>query len=244
MRSISFLVFALFIGIAAQAQVANRDTTVLLKLPADAGNVARFKAKLVELALQHPDMQEYAVRKKINKYETNIAGSAWLNHFTAAGNLNEFTIKGNSGTANNNMATFYPRYNFGVLLPIGNLIKIPNDVKRTRAEKQLIDKEQESATLAIKAAVLQQYEEYSAAKQLYELHLPVLEEALQNYSHTEEKFRAGDESTPLEIYKETFRNYNTEVAKKVNLEKDLRQAKLKLEGMVGMPLEQVMLMAQ
>lgn len=239
MKSISFIVLALSITFATQAQVLRKDTSVLLKLPADPSIVNRFKEKLVELAMVHPDMKQYAVRKQINRYETNIAGSAWLNHFTAAGNLNEFTIKGSSANANNN---FFPRYNFGVILPLGNLIKIPNDVKRSRAEKKLLETQQESDGLAIKALVLQQYEEYAANKQLYELHLPMLEDAMLHYTQTEERFRAGDDTVPLEIYKESFRLYNTEMAKKVQLEKELRQSKLKLEGMVGMTLEQVMLM--
>ncbi|WP_298713240.1 TolC family protein [Chitinophaga sp.] len=241
MKCISLVVVALALTFTTQAQVQKKDTSVLLKLPADPSTVARFKAKLVELAMTHPDMQQYAVRKQINKYETNIAGSQWLNHFTAAGNLNEFTIKGNNN-GNANFQTFYPRYNFGVLLPIGNLIKIPNDVKRTRAEKKLLETQEQGEALSAKALVLQQYEEYAAAKQLFELHLPVLEDALQQHTQAEEKFRAGDDTMPLQMYKESYRLYNAEMAKKVMLEKDLRQAKLKLEGMVGTTLEQVMLM--
>ncbi len=239
MKRISLVVLALFLVLATQAQLVKRDTSVLLKLPPDVSTVTRFKAKLVELALQHPDMKQYAVKKQINKYETNIAGSAWLNHFSAAGNLNEFTIKGSSGTTNNN--TFFPRYNFGVMLPIGNLIKIPNDVKRVRAEKKLLETQQESDALSVKALVLQAYEEYAANKQLYELHLPLVEDALLNYTQMEEKFRAGDETVSIELYKESYRSYNGEMAKKILLEKELRQSKLKLEEMVGTTLEQVLL---
>lgn len=236
MKRISLIVFALFLGIVTQAQIVKPDTSVLLKLPPDAARIARFKEKLVELALQHPDIKQYAVKKQINKYETNIAGSQWLNHFNAAGNLNEFTLKG--GSSNN---TFFPRYNFGVILPIGNLIKIPNDVKRVRAEKKLLETQQESDALTIKATVLQLYEEYAANKQLFELHMPLVEDALLNYQQAEEKFRAGDETVSIELYKEAYRAYNGEMAKKIQLEKELRQSKLKLEEMVGTTLEQVLL---
>lgn len=239
MKRISLVVLALFLVLATQAQVVKRDTSVLLKLPPDMSTVARFKAKLVELALQHPKMKQYAVKKQINKYETNIAGSAWLNHFSAAGNLNEFTIKGSSGTNQNN--AFFPRYNFGVMVPLGNLIKIPNDVKRVRAEKKLLETEQESDALTVKAQVLELYEEYAANKQLFELHLPLVEDALLNYTQMEEKFRAGDETVSIELYKESYRAYNGEMAKKILLEKELRQSKLKLEEMVGTTLEQVLL---
>lgn len=237
MKRISLVVFALFLGIATQAQVVKPDTSVLLKLPPDAARIARFKEKLVELALLHPNMKEYAVKKQINKYELNSVGSQWLNHFSAAGNLNEFTIKGNSSQNN----TFYPRYNFGVVLPIGNLIKIPNDVKRVRTEKKLLETQEQADALTIKSTVLQLYDEYAANKQLFELHLPLVEDALLNYQQAEEKFRAGDETVSIELYKEAYRAYNGEMAKKILLEKELRKSKLKLEEMVGTTLEQVLL---
>jgi hypothetical protein len=236
MKRISLVVLALFLGLATQAQIAKADTSVLLKLPPDAARIARFKAKLVELALQHPDMQQYADKKLINKYELNSTGAQWLNHFSAAGNLNEFTLKGGSSTNN-----FFPRYNFGVVLPIGNLIKIPNDVKRVRTEKKVLEKQEASDALTVKATVLQLYEEYAANKQLFELHMPLVEDALLNYTQSEEKFRAGDETVSIELYKEAYRAYNAEMAKKILLEKELRQSKLKLEEMVGTTLEQVLL---
>jgi len=236
MKKAYLLLLAACISLAAQAQ-QQPDTTVLLRLPSDPASVARFKQKLVALALQNPDVRQYEDRKAIAKYETRIAKARWLNHFTAAGNLNEFTIK-NGG--NNPNATFYPRYNFGVIVPLGNFLSIPNEVKRAKAAGKLAQKQQESEALAIKARVLDAYEEYAANKQLLELHLPILEDALLHYNQAEEKFRAGDNSVPLDVYKEAYRQYNAEMVQKVQLERNLRQSKIALEGIVGMTLEEVM----
>ncbi|GEP88891.1 Outer membrane efflux protein [Chitinophaga terrae (ex Kim and Jung 2007)] len=237
MKTIITAVLLLCISFSSWAQLQRKDTSVLLKLPADPSNVARFKAKLVELALQNPAITKYAVSKEINKYDKRIVGAQWLNHFSAAGNLNEFTIKGNSNTNN----VFYPRYNFGVLLPIGNLLKIPNETKRVKAEGRLLDKERESEVLAIKSKVLNLYEDYAANKQLYELHAPLLEDALLHFSQVEEKFRNNQDGVSLEQYKEAYRSYNGEMVKKIELEKLLRKSKLDLEEVVGMSLEEVML---
>ncbi len=54
------------------------------------------------------------------------------------------------------------------------------------------------------------------------------------------KFRAGDNTVPLDIYKEAYRQYNSEMVQKVQLDKALRQSKLALEAIVGMTLEEVM----
>lgn len=234
---ITFL--AVCISLGAFAQLQQPDTSVLLKLPQDPSIIARFKQKLVELALQNPDVRQYDAQKDITKYETRIAKAAWLNHFTAAGNLNEFTIKGNNN-GNNPQASFYPRYNFGVIIPIGHFLSIPNEVKKAKAQGRVVQKQQESAALIIKDKVLEAYEEYSANKQLVELHGPILEDALVHYNQIEEKFRAGTEGIPLDEYKAAYHDYNVEMVQKVLLEKNLRQSKLALEGIVGMTLEEVM----
>jgi outer membrane protein TolC len=238
MKKAYILLLLVCIGLVARAQ-QQPDTEVLLKMPADPPAVARFKQKLVELALQSPDVKQFDDRKEIARYNTRIATAQWANHFTAAGNLNEFTIKGQSNDLNGNQ-NFYPRYNFGVTFPLGHFVSIPNEIKRARAEGKLAQKQKESQALIIKAKVLQAYEDYAAAKKLLELHLPVMEDALLNYNQVEEKFRAGDNTVPIDVYKEAYRQYNAEMVQKVELERSFRQTKLTLEGIVGMTLEEVM----
>jgi outer membrane protein TolC len=242
MKKIVLLALGLGLFASAQAQLSKTDTAIILRLEREPSIVERFKAQLVHLALSHPDVKQHGIRRQINKYETNMASALWLNHFTASGNLNEFTIKGNrNNTGNNpNIATFYPRYNFGVTLPLGNLIRIPNEIKKTKAERGVIEAQEESLKREMKALVLQVYEEYIANKRLYELNMPMLEDALLIFQQSEERFKEGDESMPLELYKETSRKYNEQLTRSVILERDYKQSKLKLEGIVGMTLEEVL----
>lgn len=239
MKLAYIFLLTVFAGLAAHAQ-QQPDTAVLLRLPADPPNVVRFKQKLVELALQNPDVKQYDERKDIAKYDTRIAKAQWANHFVASGNLNEFTIKGQDDNDINANQNFYPRYNFGVSIPLGHFLTIPNEVKKAKAAGKLAQKQKESEILIIKAKVLQAYEDYAANKKLVELHLPILEDALLNYNQVEEKFRAGDNTVPIDVYKEAYRQYNNEMVQKVELERNLRQSKLVLEGIVGMTLEEVM----
>src|ERR1044072_1054749 len=238
MKKAYILLLFVCIGLTANAQ-QQPDTEVLLKLPADPPAVTRFKQKLVELALQSPDVKQYDDRKDIAKYNTRVATAQWANHFVASGNLNEFTIKGRGNDLNGNQ-NFYPRYNFGVTVPFGHFVSIPNEIKRSKAEGKLAQRQKESQALIVKAKVLQAYEDYAAAKKLLELHLPIMEAALLNYNQIEEKFRAGDNTVPIDVYKEAYRQYNAEMVQKVEMERNFRQTKLILEGIVGMTLEEVM----
>ncbi|NSL86699.1 TolC family protein [Chitinophaga solisilvae] len=235
------IIAALLLGSSRQMYAQQQDTgnTVLLRLPSDPAIVARFKQRLVELALQNPGIQHYDVQQEVNKYEKRIAAARWANLFSASGNLNEITLRGNSQGS-----VYYPRYNFGVFVPLGSFITIPSEVRRVKAQSKLIDTEKKSKAMELKARVLHQYEDYAALKQLLEIHLPVLEDALNHFSQIEEKFKAGDASVPMDIYKEAYRSYNNELVRKITLERDLRQSKIDLEGLVGVTLEEVLLQVQ
>ncbi|HVI48680.1 MAG TPA: TolC family protein [Chitinophaga sp.] len=234
------LLFLLVASMSAVAQVNSADTSIILRLPADPPTVKRLKERLVELAMNNPTVKIQDVKKQISKYEENRAKAAWLNMITAAGNLNEFTIKGSSGNGTNNN-TLYPRYNFGIMVPIGNLISIPNETKIARANGKIADIQKEGESLTIKSAVLRAYEDYAMNKQLYELELPLLEDAYNHYKQTEQQFSTGNKDVAVEGLNNAYRIYNGEMVRKVTLQRDLAQSKIALEAIIGTTLEEVLL---
>jgi len=236
MKRVLFFLLAAITGTVAQAQRA--DTSIILRLPADLPTVSRLKERLVELAMNNPQIKALDIKKEITKYDQNRAKAGWLDMLTAAGNLNEFTIKG-SGATNNN--TLYPRYNFGIMVPLGHLISIPNEVKTAKANGKVFDLQKEGEILALKSAVLRAYEDYAANKQLYELQLPLLEDSYNHYKQVEQKFSGGDQNTAVEGLNDAYRIYNAEMVRKVNLEREVRQSKIALEAIIGTSLEEVLL---
>lgn len=240
MKRVLFFLLVALTGTAATAQQKS-DTSIILRLPADQPTVKLLKERLVALAMENPQVKALDIKKQITKYDENRAKAGWLNMITAAGNLNEYTIKGSNSNSTINNNTLYPRYNFGVMIPIGNLISIPNDVKIAKANGKVFDQQREGEKLALKAAVLRAYEDYAANKQLYELELPLLEDSYNHYKQTEQKFSTGDQNTAVEGLNDAYRIYNAEMVRKVNLERDVRQSKLTLEGIIGTTLEEVLL---
>lgn len=238
-KIIAIATFMCICTIALAQQV--RDTTPMLKLPEDPVLIGRFKAKLVELALSNPQVTQFDIQREINKYDTRIAKAEWLNRLTVAGNLNEFTLKSNSGSGNQN---FYPRYNFGLLLPVGQLIAIPNTVKRAKANGRLVDQQKDAVELQIKGQVLRMYEQYLADKELFKLHKVVMDEVQASFILTEQKFGQNDAGVSLDAYTAASRAYNEEKIKHILLDRDMRQSKIDLEAIVGVKLEEVLLMVQ
>lgn len=236
MKRVLFFLLVALTGTMAKAQRA--DTSIVLRLPADQPTVARLKTRLVELAMENPQIKALDIKKQITKYDENRAKAGWLDMIVASGNLNEFTIKGGGTTTNN---TLYPRYNFGINVPLGHLISIPNEVKIAKANGKVFEQQKEGEKLALKSAVLRAYEDYATNKQLYELQLPLLEDAYNHYKQTEQKFSKGDQNTAVEGLNEAYRIYNAEMVRKVNLERDVKQSKLVLEAIIGTTMEEVLL---
>ena len=240
------LIFGLCICLFLHAQEKQGKKETLFVPLTDAPEVARLKEVLVELAMQNPGIAVFDGKAQINKYETTKAKAQWLNMLTAAGNLNEFTLKGsstNNGTTTN-YNTFYPRYNFSLMVPIGNLISIPMDVKIAKTNRKVIGSMKEEEQRRIKADVLDAYELYSADKKLLELQAPLLEDVYNHYKQTEEKFSNGDKDVAVETLNISYRSYNEEMVRKVMLERDIRQAKIVLEKLIGVSFEEAVLQSQ
>ncbi|PSL43752.1 outer membrane efflux protein [Chitinophaga niastensis] len=237
MKKVFFVIVSICFSVFAQAQ--DKASSLYLKLN-DAPEVTRLKAKLVQLAMENPGLSVFDAKREINSYEVTKAKAAWLNTLTAAGNLNEYTIK-NQATSNN---AFFPRYNFSLMIPLGNFITIPNDVKIAKTNKKVINYTQDEARRKLKADVLDAYEQYASAKKLLELQAPLLEDVLTQYKQIEEKFSKGEKGITVEEYNTAYRNYNGEMVRKVMVEKELRLAKNEVERLIGISLEEAILQSQ
>lgn len=232
------LLFIIGLAFCISVQAQKKESSLYIPLT-DSPEVAQLKAVLVELAMQNPGLKVYDNKAKIAKYQQNKAAAGWANLFQAYGNLNEYTLKNNS-----NNSTFFPRYNFSLTIPLGSFISIPNDVKIAKTERKVVMNMKEEEQLKIKADVLNAYELYAANKKLMELEVPLLEDVYNHYKQTEEKFSAGDKEVSVETLNIAYRSYNEEMVRKVMLERDIRQAKIELERLIGISFEEAVLQSQ
>lgn len=229
MKKLLLIVLSLCPPLWTYAQL--KDSLTLSAVQMQPALEARFREKLVELARQNPNSDAIKAREQINRLETQNARAAWLNHFSASANANEYSLKQNSNTQN----IYYPRYNFSVGINLGNLITIPNNVKISKTNRKLIAAQKANEDRDAKVTVLKMYETYTANKKVLELQLPLLEDALNYYKQMERKFSGGEIS--IDQYSASYRIYNSEMVRNVQLIKELNQSRIELEGMIGMTLE-------
>lgn len=195
-----------------------------------------FSEKLVYLAWRnHPSNQVLIHQKNIAENNKTKASWAWLEIITASYNLNEFTINPTEETKDR--ALFYPRYNFGARLNLAMLTDIPGDIKIAKEGIEIAKATINNQKIALRAQVLRAYQNYLLAKQILEIQTISTEEAFSRYSLNEQRFKNGE--ITLEEYNEAVKAYNSERKGKLNAESDFNIAKIDLEELIGLKLEEI-----
>lgn len=196
-------------------------------------NVTDFGEKLVQLAWKnHPSNQMVVKDYEIAKVSLTQAKWSWLSQISASGNLNEFTLN-----PDQNVNTFFPRYNFGVIIPLGIFMSVPTNTKIAEKELEKVDLEIKQQMLLLRNQVLQAYQNYLMYEQIFKLKSELIEDERSSFLTTEESFENGEAT--LEEYKAALRSYNTELEEHIKAKNSFENAKLELEMFIGVNLEEI-----
>jgi outer membrane protein TolC len=226
---ISFMIFSQF----ALAQSVDYNKIIL---PSNLANL-EFEEKLVQLAWKnHPSNQLLYNNLQIAKHDTKIASSEWLNTIRITGNLNEFTID-QSGDPADNRAQFFPRYNFGLQIPLGIFSGTSNQVKKGRQLEQVAQHTLDAQKLAVRSQVLTTYNTYLMYREIFNLRSQELEEATASFVLLEQRFKSGEEK--YDRYSAGLSTLNKVKIDRVMAQTDYSNSKLALEELIGLKLEDV-----
>jgi outer membrane protein TolC len=192
-----------------------------------------IEEKLVQLALQSPEVQNTAHLTKVNEYQLKAAQNIWMNTLTLSANYNDQTF------AQNNLATpyVYPKYYFGVNVPLGILFS-KTAVKSARENIEIGKNNAELLKREIREQVLTAYKQYQAFSQLIAMQSELVNDVKTQLAQSEEKFRNGTIS--IEAYNTAQKNNNTELASLISLKLQQDLKKLELEKLIGVKLETVL----
>jgi outer membrane protein TolC len=194
-----------------------------------------FGEKLVQLAWKNmPYNAVLQTSKEVAELRVTQAKWSWLDQIRATGNLNEFTINPDANPNGNN---FFPRYNFGVAIPLGIFISIPTESKIAMKQLKVSEYQINQQKLTVRKSVLSAYQNYLMYSEILKIKTDLVEDEYANLMAMEEKFQKGE--VTLEQYKAVSRTYNLEVEEKIQTNNRLQNAKLELELLIGMRLEDV-----
>ena len=199
-----------------------------------------IKDRLVTLALQNPDLEVSDHAINIAKYQLQ-SSKAWLaNNISVSLNANEFTIKRLQGKTESNgqYYPFYPFYNIGINIPLGNFFSKSKETRIAREQVKIAQENRETKYREIKTAVLLEYETYLANQELLTVQSQITENTYNDYLQAKEQFRNGQ--IKIDEYNAATKMYHDQLISKINAQQNFDMSKIKLESLIGVPLNNVL----
>lgn len=194
--------------------------------------------KLGDFAVNNYQIMMSKSKVREMDFEVRKTKAAWLNNISVTGNLNEANLKssgsgGGAGAANQNI--FFPRYNFGVTLPLGTFFTKANETKIAKAKHEQEVYNLKGQLELLKKAIKIEYQNYLSQKYFVALHESVTQDEKVLLSVIETRFSKNE--VGLDVYTQASKRYNDALIKKIDLLKSLNTSKLELESLLGMKLE-------
>lgn len=211
-----------------------QDTTRSIKASNFNPRVDSIAEHLVAMASVNPRIISLENVAKQYEYQYKRSKTAWLNNIAIAGNLNEFSLHQGNTADPLRQSTQFPRYNVGVIIPLGLFL---NNGKQTKSDYYRYESILDQIRIEkqnIRREVLVYYQKYILNKQLLALQEEVLQDAKVLLKKHEDDFK--NQRITLEVYMATNKIYNTEQEKEVSLDNEIRLIEVELEALIGMNL--------
>ena len=192
--------------------------------------------RLVELALQQPKFDEAESQRNITNLQLEKQRKAWLNLLSLSLNYNDQTFAGKSANTTQT-AYVYPKYFFGVTVPLGLIFSNSNDVKITRENMKIVKDQELELRQTVKANVISDYTQYKAYGKLLAIQSQVNDDAQATFLQVQQKFSNG--TATLEAYNDASAKYNDGVVKTINLQLQRDLVKVEIERLIGRSMEDI-----
>lgn len=192
---------------------------------------------LVAMAYENARVKSMENNAIQSEYEYKRTKTAWLNNVIIAGNLNEFSLT--QSNANNTdplrQSTQFPRYNVGVVLPLGIVVNNRRQTKASYYSYQSKLDQVEVEKQNIRREVQINYENFNYTRQLLMLQDEIMQDGELLKKVQEEKFK--NEEISIETYLASNKAYNAEKVKRLGLYHELEIASAQLEALIGMKID-------
>lgn len=228
-NAIFILIFCgLTSGIAAQQ--TDYDA-IIQPVDAKARDIAEY---MVQLAWLNSPEGRIAEAELLNaKSENKNIHKEWMRDVNASFNINESNLRGVDTLGN----VFFPRYNFGVILNLYNILsqKEKNNIGKRRTDiagERINQRKRE-----IRATALTRWAEFRLAREILKERSTVELDLNNNFILIQQLYKS-DEAT-LEQYTTTSAAYYQAREARIRAQTELDVAKYKLEEVIGIRWEQV-----
>jgi outer membrane protein TolC len=226
------LIFLLVISVPVFGQNIDYNKVIL----PDYTKTTDFAERLVQLAWRNNPTNE-AIRRTVNvaEYDVRQSTTSWLDIVTFTGNLNQFTLNPNSDVFGR--SAYWPKYNIHASISLGQFFSIPYTTKKYKEQLAISQANVNTQKLAVRNAVLKAYNEFQMREKVFKVQSQLLMDNETSHKLIEQRFKNGE--TNFETYSASLSTYSTMTIGQMQAERDYKNAKLDLEQLIGMRLEDV-----
>jgi outer membrane protein TolC len=200
--------------------------------------------RLVQIAWDNNPNNKVALKQKeVAVQNLRLARWQWLDNIYGMANYNEYVVKETDPTVTQNpnyiekYNPFWPMYNIGVRLSLGDLVSNPVRTKKAKEEVSIASENINARKLQLRSLVLTHYQNYVMNKELLKIQNEIAEDANAAFSLAEQKFKDGDLS--FEEYNKALKAFNEERVRRITAENSFMLSKIKLEEIIGVRMEDV-----
>ncbi|HLZ85836.1 MAG TPA: TolC family protein [Puia sp.] len=191
--------------------------------------------KLVILALQNVAYDAAIRTVTLAHYKVKQEKNSWFDLLQLNSQFNDQSFKHQSTVGN--VAYVYPKYFYGVSIPIGTILSKGGQVKAAKEGVKIAEDNQIEAALKLRTDVLSKYKGWRVSNSLVLLERQVADDIHAAFLQVEKRFNDGTVS--IEAYSEASRNYSAEMTKLLNYQLQADLQKLEIEQIIGVRLESV-----
>ncbi len=227
MKTATLFIFMLAL-FSCYAQEVNYDQVI----PTDSAVGLTFEEKLVRLAWKNYPQNKIWEHRTIQAEEQVLQSKlGWLKPVSIQLYYGEPHINPDFNS------TFFPRYNLGVNVNIGEILTTPSRIREKEEEVNIATANLHTQKHFIRAEVIRRHQKYLMQLELLKVHIQIQEQTNNAFLDITRKFKEGRAN--LNEYTNTALVYNQSTERKLESEGELRIAKAQLEELIGVPLESV-----
>jgi hypothetical protein len=196
---------------------------------------AEFEEKLVQLAWRnHPSNKVVIQNVVLAEKEKKQSAWSWLDDIYANGNLNEFTINPTPENTNN---MFFPKYNFGVRISLGTLVRVPLETKI--ANDRLINSQNlvNEKKISVREDVLSNLERFKQYFAFRKYRQQLKDDFYTILLLDQQKYEKGE--IEFERYRSVSHAYYTQSESVLEAETNLNATRIVIEGLIGIQMKDV-----
>jgi outer membrane protein TolC len=233
-RVIAYVLFTslaiLFMQVRASAQQYTQQSLPPGASELDSNQV--IEEKLVLIALTSPQYDATVHDRNNATHLLSKAKNQWLDLLAISTQFNETDFE--KPTAGQQQL-LYPKYFFGVTIPIGILFSRSSDVRIARENQFIAQDKQQELARSIRADVVTRYRSYVVNQEQLRMQTEIVNGEQVAYQGAQKDFKEGKIS--LETYNTASRSYMNEVTRRLTLVLQCDQLKIQLEQFLGMRLQ-------